>query len=309
MNTEPISPTQPASALWAVPPLPRDESGAISADRLQSLVRHIEDGGISTLLFGGNAIFYHLRLAEYRAAVEMLPEVVSPDTAVIPSLGPAYGTMLDQVDILRDHDYPSAMVLPQRHIIKPDGYATAIRRVSDALDRPLVLYLKYDRVLSVGTVKSLVDDGVVAAVKYAIVRADTADDPFLQELTEVTDPVRIVSGLGELPAPAHVRGFGLGGFTTGSGCVAPRLSLALLAALRDGDDDRAASLCETFGPLERLRNKLSPITVLHAAVELAGITPTGPVIPLLHPIDDAARPAVKAAAEELLADDREQAEV
>jgi dihydrodipicolinate synthase/N-acetylneuraminate lyase len=88
-----------------------------------------------------------------------------------------------------------------------------------------------------------------------------------------------VSGIGERPAVVHGRTFGLSGFTTGSGCLAPRLSNALLAAMAEGDWARAETLRAEFLPLEDLRDAWGPARVLHHATELAGIARTGPIPP------------------------------
>jgi dihydrodipicolinate synthase/N-acetylneuraminate lyase len=111
----------------------------------------------------------------------------------------------------------------------------------------------------------------------------------------------IISGIGEQPAIVHLRDFGLGGFTTGCGCVAPALSQAMLGAIRRHDWAEADRIRTVFEPLEDLRNAISPIRVLHEAVAGAGIAATGPLLPLLDPVEEAHRPAIAAAAKTLLA--------
>ena len=44
--------------------------------------------------------------------------------------------------------------------------------------------------------------------------------------------------------------------------------------------------------------------MLHEAVAAAGIAPTGPLLPLLDPVEPALEPAIAAAARALLASDR-----
>jgi 4-hydroxy-tetrahydrodipicolinate synthase len=133
---------------------------------------------------------------------------------------------------------------------------------------------------------ALVKEGSVCAIKYAIVRADPAQDPVLSAILKSVDPDIVVSGIGERPVPAHAGVFGLKAFTSGSVCVAPRLSTAILAAVGKGDQQTIARLREHFIPLEDLRDKHSPLRVLHEAVRLAGIAETGPMLPFLSNIDD-----------------------
>ena len=64
-------------------------------------------------------------------------------------------------------------------------------------------------------------DGLVAAIKYAVLRQDPREDPFLAELCGAIDRRMIVSGIGERPVIDHFRGYGLTSFTSGSVCVAP----------------------------------------------------------------------------------------
>ena len=119
------------------------------------------------------------------------------------------------------------------------------------------------------------------AIKYAVVRADPAVDPYLDALLARVDRKVVISGIGERPAVVHVEQWGLPGFTTGSGCVAPALSQRVFDACVRGDFDAARQVRERFIPLEDLRDAWGPARVLHAAVDLAGITPSGPIPPFV----------------------------
>jgi len=281
MDTQALTTETIARSVWAVPSLARSADGTLSRAENEKIIRHIEQGGITTLLYGGNAIFYHLTLSEYRTALEMISELAAEKTLVIPAVGPAYGTMMDQVDILKDFDFPTVMVLPQRDVITSSGFATGVRHLAERLGKPIVLYLKYDGVMTADDATLLVNDGVISAIKYAVVRDDYTKDSYLSALTKSIDTKLILSGLGDQPAIVHMQDFKLGGFTTGCGCVFPKLSMDLLNAIQAGDWNEAETIREKFLPLENLRDSLGPITILHRATELAGIAQTGPVSPLL----------------------------
>jgi dihydrodipicolinate synthase/N-acetylneuraminate lyase len=107
--------------------------------------------------------------------------------------------------------------------------------------------------------------------------------------------------MGEQPVIHHLRDRGMAGFTTGCGCVALRLSQAMLAAIHRRDWAEAERIRGIFEPLEDLRNAISPIRVLHDAVAAAGIAATGPLQPLLDNVEATHRPAIAAAARALLA--------
>jgi dihydrodipicolinate synthase/N-acetylneuraminate lyase len=301
MLTTPLSAALFRASVMAVPPLARRDDGQIDPAANAAIVHHIEAGGVRLLLYGGNANLYHLPLAEYEPLLAMLAEAAGPETLVVPAAGPTYGLLLEHARMLRGSGYPTAMVLPQQGITTSGGVATGIRRFVEAAGMPALVYVKHDGYLEPADVVRLVGDGLVSGIKYATVRPDPAVDPYLRELVGLVDPALVISGIGEQPAIVHLRDFGLGGFTTGCGCVAPRLSQRLLAAAVAERWDEAERIRRIFEPLEDLRNAISPIRVLHEAVAAAGIAPTGPLLPLLDPVAAADRPAIAAAARELMA--------
>ena len=77
--------------------------------------------------------------------------------------------------------------------------------------------------------------------------------------------------------------------------------MKMLAALKAGDYETAETIRQTFEPLENLRNAINPIRVLHTAVAEAGIADTGPILPLLHEVNDQERANIAEAAKTLLA--------
>ncbi|QDT66791.1 dihydrodipicolinate synthase family protein [Calycomorphotria hydatis] len=295
MRTTPVNAEVIAQSVWAVPPLARNQDAQLCRDENVRIMRHIEGGGISTLLYGGNAIFYHLTMREYRSALELISEAAGEETLVIPSVGPAYGTMMDQVGILKEFDFPTVMLLPQRDVVSSAGVATAVRKVVEQFGKPVVLYLKYDGVVSTADITSLVNDGLISAIKYAVVRENYQDDDYLRGIVDKVDPRNVLSGLGDQPAIVHMRDFQLGGFTTGCGCVFPQLSASLLTAIQSENWDEAESIRQRFLPLENLRDNFGPISVLHRAVQLASIAETGPIIPLLSEPGDELRQQIEGA--------------
>ena len=300
MNTDAITSEILANSVIAVPPLARDINLKVCPVENTKIIRHLETGGIQTLLYGGNAMFYHIALSEYAEILEMLEENAGQDTSVIPSVGPAYGTSMDQVDILRDFEFPTVMVLPARDIATPKGCATGIRKFAEAYGKPIVLYIKFEGYLDPEDAQALVDDGVVNWIKYAIVRDDPAQDDYLRELVDRVDRQIIVSGIGEQPTIAHLDGFGVNSFTSGCVCIAPCLSMKMLQALKANEIESAEAMRRVFAPLEDLRNDINPIRVLHEAVAAADIANTGPILPLLHGVDGDNHNKIAKAAKELL---------
>jgi dihydrodipicolinate synthase/N-acetylneuraminate lyase len=287
-------------SVLAVPPLARTPGLALNDQENTKLIRHIEAGGVRTLLYGGNANFYHIALSEYEQVLSYLSGAAGPETLVIPSVGPAYGTMMDQAKILRSFKFQTVMVLPQQGITTADGVEEGIRRFVQATGIPALLYIKNEGYIEPENAKRLADAGLISGIKYAIVRDDAAKDPYLSRLVELVDPNLIISGIGEQPAIVHLRDFHLGGFTSGCVCVAPALSARMLQVMRNARWDEAESIRRIFKPLEDLRNAINPIRVLHEAVRLAGIAQTGPLLPLMTNVDRSNYATIADAAKQLL---------
>src|SRR5262249_16178004 len=184
-------------------------------------------------------------------------------------------------------EFPCAMALPCNDPRDAEGLEKGYREIAEAAGTRLLLYLKdetsfgMDREKGLDAVGRLVDDGVCIGIKYAVVRPDPAQDSYLESLLKRVDSRFIISGIGERPAVVHLRDWKLPGFTTDSGCIAPRLSRQLFEACAREDFVEADNLRSDFIPLEDLRDAWGPARVLHSAVELAGIAQTGDVPPFV----------------------------
>jgi dihydrodipicolinate synthase/N-acetylneuraminate lyase len=289
MKTTPVTKADFERSVLAVPPMARNADFSLNVGGNRALIRYLEAGGIRTLMYGGNANVYNLGVLGFEAEMSALAELAGPETWVVPSIGPEYGKAMDQAQILRDIAFPTAMVLPLGFPATQAGIAIGIRKIAERYGKPVIAYVKSENYLKPSDAGALIRDGAVIAVKYGVVRKEPATDAYLSALLDHVEADRIVSGIGERPAPAHLIKFGLVSFTSGSVCVAPRLSLALLAALKAGREEQALELQTPFLPLEDLRDALSPIRALHSAVSLAGIADMGPMLPMLTEIEDSAQ--------------------
>jgi dihydrodipicolinate synthase/N-acetylneuraminate lyase len=302
MKTTPVSPSD-LQGVFAVPPLCRKAEAGRPIDFAENdrLKRHMAAGGLTRFVYGGNAFLHHVTLAEYDQLLDWLS---GQEGWMIPSLGPSFGRALDQAALLRRRRFPCAMALPCADPRDAAGLEAGLGEIADAAGLGLVLYLKDeqnfgpDKDEGLDAVARLVESGICVAIKYAVVRKDPERDEYLDSLLQRVDRGRVVSGMGERPAIAHMTRFGLSGFTTGSGCIAPTLANALFeACARDGA--RAEPLRALFLPLEDLRDAWGPARVLHAAVELAGLARTGPVPPFVTALPQDRRAALSPVAREL----------
>jgi len=304
MPTQTFTPALLAGSVISVPPLARKSDYSLDKEGNRRILNHLAAGGVTTGMYGGNANLYNIGVHEVGTLVEQLDEVAPADSWIIPSVGPDYGKAEDQLDILKFSSLPTAMLLPLVFPATSAGVATGVRRLAERFGHPLIAYIKDSKFVTPGDLAGLVKDGAVCAIKYAIVLDDPTRDPYLDELLKDVDRKLVVSGMGERPAVAHLSKCGLNGFTSGSVCIAPAMSQAILLALKAGDVAKASALREKFLPLEDLRDGHSPLRVLHAAVGAAGITDTGPLLPFLDTIvDPALLGRIRDAAKALLAEE------
>jgi dihydrodipicolinate synthase/N-acetylneuraminate lyase len=307
MKTTPVTAADLSASVLAVPPLARRADLTLNLEANRALIKHLEAGGVTTLMYGGNANFYHLPTSEYAATLDFLAEAAGAHSWVIPSAGADYGKLMDQAAILRSRSFPTAMALPFGNPSNDSGVATALRRFADKLGKPIIAYVKGLGYIEPATLGKLAKDGVICAIKYAIVRDDPKKDTYLDELVQHVSRDMIISGIGERPAVVHLRDFGLKCFTSGSVCVAPNGSTRILALLKAKRYDEAEKIRANYIPLEDQRDARGPIRVLHDAVTLAGIADMGPMLPMISNLDASERAAVQAAATALLAYDRKLA--
>jgi dihydrodipicolinate synthase/N-acetylneuraminate lyase len=278
--------------VYAVPPLPRARDARRSLDfaAAESVASHIAAGGVSRFLYGGNAFLYHITLDEYEDLLGWLDTFPTPRWP-IPSVGPSFGRAIDQACLLRRFSFPCAMALPCSDPRDARGMEAGMREIAAASGLPLIVYLKSEDAFGnekeegLDAIGRLVDDGICVAIKYAVVRDDPRHDSYLEGLLRRVDRRRVISGMGERPAVVHLRDFELGGLTTGSGCIAPRLCASLLDACSVKNWKKADDLRAEFMPLEDLRDAWGPARVLHHATELSAIAPTGPIPPYVSALD------------------------
>ena len=301
MKTTPVTKDDLLRSVIAVPPMARHADFSLNKDANRALIRYLESGGVRSLMYGGNANFYHIPLSEYAATLDFLAETAGADTWVLPSIGPDYGKAIDQAAIIKASRFPTAMLLPMSFPFNDTGLAIGIRRITDAMGKPAVVYIKSEPYLKPETLKALVDEGRVASVKYAVVRDDPTKDDYLTALCQAVDRKFLVSGIGERPAITHLRDFGITSFTSGSVCLAPAGSMKLLELLKAKKYDEAEKVRAAYIPFEDCRDGISPIRVLHDGVTLAGIADMGPMLPMITGLTDAEKTRVLPVAKALAA--------
>ncbi|HTR83841.1 MAG TPA: dihydrodipicolinate synthase family protein [Reyranella sp.] len=299
MKTTDVTPADLLRCPLALPPMARTASGEVSVEEQKKILAWLRSGGITTFLYGGCANFFNASVRAYAATLDIVEELAEADDWVIPTVGPDFGKAMDQAEILKGRRFPAAMLLPLAPVTAA-GVATGLRRLSDTIGRPLMVFFKSPDYVRAADLAAMIKDGVLCCVEYGIGGSTDKAEPFLAELLERTGNTdAIIDGAGERTITTHAR-FGIKGYTSGSGVVAPHLTVALLNALKRGDLANAERLRAHFLELEGLRQAHSPIPVLHDAVRLAGIADTGPIGPFFSNVsDEAALKSIAAAATRL----------
>jgi dihydrodipicolinate synthase/N-acetylneuraminate lyase len=301
MSPRPLSPSDFARSVVAVPPIALDAEGRVAAETNRRLMAHIAGGGITTLLYGGNANLYHYGATLFREALETL-HADCPDSArILFSIGPDFGKSMDQVAEIRQAGVVDVMLLPTAFPSDPRGVAEGARRIADALGFGVVLYLKRDGYVDPEALGRLVEDGTVGFVKYAVEREDATTDAYLDAVLAAVGVDKVASGMGETPIDDHLGHRGLATYTSGAVCIAPAAANELLALYRAGQAAEARRLGAPFLEFERLRMKLGGIAVLHDAVGLAGLGDCGPLSPMLSNLTEAGKAEIAPVVAELRA--------
>jgi len=293
--------------IYPVPPLARrnDAKRSINFAQNDKFFRFMRDGGMTRFVYGGNAFLYQITLAEYAEMTHWLGGLTKQAT-IIPAVGPSFGRAIDQAPMVRRYKFSSVLVLPTGDPRDAVGLERGMREIASACGVPLSLYVKReddfgtDIDAGMDVIGRLVDSKVCNSIKYAIVRRDPSVDPYLTALLKRVDRSKIISGIGERPAIVHLRNFGLAGFTTGSGVIAPKLCRALLNACTEKNYDLAEKARAAFLPLEDLRDQMGPPRVIHTAVALAGIAETGAIPPFVSELSEVQKDRLRPVAKELL---------
>ncbi len=281
-------------------PLALDNDLSVNAAASLRLAKHVRAGGLSTLLFGPNANFPSFGRHQYEAAAEIAVDAAR-DGPVILSLGPELGRALDQVPAIERSGLKQVMLLPIHAPADTHGTADGIRHIASRLGHGVIVDLIRDSHLRPVTLRKLVEEGAVSAVRYSVVVSNPGDDGYLDRVIDIVGPERVLSGVGETAAMDHLAIRRLATLSSGAAAIAPTRVRGAADAIRTGDLVTARQLLAPVLEFERVRAMLGPIQVLHDAVSFAGIAPMGPQMPMISKVKDKYRAEMEAATLGLLA--------
>lgn len=250
--TPPESLRQLLGSVVAIPVTPFRADGSVDWGRHAALVRRLVEQGVGVVTPNGNTgEFYTLTRAETRQAVESTVAAAAGRAQVMAGVGLDVASAVAAARHAREVGAGSVMVHQPVHPYRSaEGWVDYNQAVADAVpELGVVLYVRDERIRG-AQIRDLADRCAnVVGVKYAVpdpVRfASVARDAGL-------DRFAWIAGLAELSAPGYWA-VGAVGFTSGLVNVVPRLSLALLEALRAGDHPAAMKAWEAARTFEELR--------------------------------------------------------
>lgn len=269
-----------------VPPTPFTPDGRrVVPDVLGRFVRESAAAGISVFIpAAGTGEFHSLSAAEAVECIRVTREAAGRDAVVMAPVGLALGHAIEVGRQAAEIGADALLVMPPVHPYLSDaGVGDYLRAIADAIPLPLLTY-KRGPVPSDKLLLQLAGEGRLVGVKYAVNDVDA----FARLAAAAAGWLGLYCGTAERFAPFFMLA-GAAGYTSGSGCVAPRLTLALHAALAVGDMARAMRLLAAIRPLEDARARDGDsynITLVKFWLEECG-HPFGPPRPPQRRLTDA----------------------
>lgn len=254
----------------AVNVTPFRDDGAIDYDGLEENVRFLLEGGVEVIVPCGNTgEFYALTVEEALAVTRFVVEKVDGRATVLAGVGHDAKTAQQMALSAQDAGTDAVMVHQPAHpYLMAEGLIRYYTRIACSIRISAALYVRHPAIDRDVLDRVTALDNVVA-VKYAINDLPT----FATIAQSVAHPVVWVCGTAEMWAPFFFAA-GAEGFTSGLVNIAPEKSLAMFAALRQGDRRSAMAVWQEVAPLEKLRaghHSGNNVTVIKEAMNLLGL--------------------------------------
>ncbi|AQZ54537.1 dihydrodipicolinate synthase family protein [Martelella mediterranea] len=249
---------------------PYDAKGDIAPEKLQPIIDHALDAGLHMPVVNGNTgEFYGLTTDE---ACTMAREVVAMVGKRAPVLAGVGRSIRDACRLAEASAKAGAAALmvhqPPDPFVSPRGTASYLRQISAASGgMPIMVYLRND---AIGTdnIRALCEVEGVKGVKWA-----TPNPLKLAAAKAACDPSIVwVGGLAEVWAPVFYA-VGARGFTSGLINIWPERSMAIHAALENGDYPLANQLIDAMKAFEDVRAEEmngTNVTGVKAALQAIG---------------------------------------
>lgn len=283
-----------------VPPTPFDADGRrVLPEVLARFVRAAAAAGVSVFLpAAGTGEFHSLSAAEAAQCIRTTREAAGPECVVLAPVGLGVGHAVEVGQQALDAGADGLLLMPPVHPYLCDaGFRDYFLAIADAVPLPVLTY-KRGPVPSDRLLLDLAAAGRLVGVKYAVNDLDA----FARLADAAGGRLGLYCGTAERFAPFFMLA-GAAGYTSGAGCLVPRLTLALHAALAAGDHPGAMRLLKVIRPIEddRARDGESyNIALVKYGLEMLG-HPFGPPRPPQRRLSDAEKADFRRRLEPILA--------
>jgi 4-hydroxy-tetrahydrodipicolinate synthase len=273
----------------AIPVTPFHPDGSVDFECYRSLVMRMVQRGVAVVTPNGNTSeFYSLTSVEHRRQLEETVVAVvesrlaqKPPALVLAGVGFDAQTAIEMTYLAQVMGAQAVMVHQPIHPYRSDdGWIAYHKAIADSAPAIGVVPYVRDASLSGATIRRLAElCPNFVGIKYAV-----GNPPlFAKIVREVgSDRLAWICGIAESWAPFFWVG-GAQGFTSGLANLAPHLSLAMQAALEQGDYGRAMQIWAQVKPFEDLRarrdnaNNVSAVKEAMAQLGLCGRTVRPPI--------------------------------
>jgi 4-hydroxy-tetrahydrodipicolinate synthase len=236
----------------AIPVTPFGQDGEVDWDLHAALIDRCVEQGVQVLTANGNTgEYYALDEGEARRTLEATVKSAGGRADVMAGVGLSVSAAIAAARHAREAGATSVLVHQPTHPYRSaEGWVDYHQEIADAVpELGIVLYVRDPKVTGHELRELGERCGNVIGVKYAVpdpVRfASVARDAGLTRFAWIC-------GLAEPYAPAYWA-MGARGFTSGLVNVVPKLSLAMLQALRNSDFQAAIQYWESIRDFEELR--------------------------------------------------------
>ena len=246
---------------------PFDEDGEIEHEKLAENAEDLSSTGLSTFLACANISEYHSLSHRERVGVTETSVSALPDDACV--LAGVGGSTKNATELIAAYDeigVDAMMIMPPDHTyLHERGLLEYYRSLAESTDTGIVPYVRgFDP--SVEFLAAMTEIEGVVGVKYAL------EDPVKlgEAVAAGDDDVVWVDGLAE-PYAVPFWAQGAEGFTAGVTNFEPRLGLALLSALRDGEWERARALQSAAVPYQQFRSRTGADNAIPGAISVPAV--------------------------------------
>jgi 4-hydroxy-tetrahydrodipicolinate synthase len=269
----------------SIPITPFQPDGSVDFELYRRLVTRMVDGGIRVVTPNGNTSeFYSLTSVEHRRQLEETVAAVAESrrpALVLAGVGFDAQTASEMTDFAQVMGAQAVMVHQPVHPYRSDdGWIAYHKAIADSAPEIGVVPYVRDASISGATIRRLAElCPNFVGIKYAV-----GNPPLFAKIVREVGSERLawICGIAESWAPFFWVG-GAQGFTSGLVNLAPRLSLAMQAALEQGAYGRAMEIWAQVKPFEELRarrdnaNNVSAVKEAMAQLGLCGRTVRPPI--------------------------------